>query len=105
PVDEPAMPEIEGETQLDVRLFQPREVRALEQRLVKRNRPAYLSLRAVQVAEDHLDLERVGVAEACRLRQFLDGLIDLVVDQKVEAEHVVWRLAQATTVDPPAVTQ
>jgi hypothetical protein len=63
------MAEVERQTQLDVRLFELGEIRPLQQRLVQRDRAANLSLRAIQVAEDHLDLERVGVADARRLRQ------------------------------------
>ena len=68
------------------------------------DRPADLSLLAIQVAENHLDLERVGVG-AGGPGQFVDRLIDLVVDQEVEAEHVVRRFAQPAPVDPAAVAQ
>ena len=41
------------------------------------DRLADLSLFAVQVAENHVNFERVGV-EAGRAAQFLDGEVDLV---------------------------
>ena len=81
-----------------------REVGPLQQRLVHVDRAADLSLLPVQVAENHLDLERVGVG-AGGLRQLVDRLIDLVVDEEVEPEHVVRRFAQPATIDPPAVAQ
>ena len=65
---------------------------------------ADLALLAVEVAEDQLDLERVGV-DAGGLAQLLDRQIDLVGDQEVQAEHVVRRLAQPAAIDPPAVAQ
>ena len=65
---------------------------------------ADLSLLAVQVAEDHVHLERVGV-EARRPAQLLDREIDLVGDEEVQAEDVVRRLARAAAVDPLAVPQ
>ena len=81
-----------------------RQVGPLQQRLVDVDGAADLSLLPVQVAEDHLDLERVGVG-AGGLRQLVDRLVDLVVDQEVQAEHVVRRFAQAAAVDPAAVAQ
>src|SRR6185503_7086656 len=68
------------------------------------DRAADLSFGAIQVPENHLDFERIG-ARARGLRQLVDRLIDVIVDEEVEAEHVVRRLAQAAAVDPPAVAQ
>ena len=82
-------------------LAQPRP---LQQRLMHRDRLADLSLLAVQVAENHVDFERVGV-EAGGAAQLLDRQIDLVGDQEIEAEDVVRRLARAPAIDPLAVAQ
>ena len=68
------------------------------------DRLADLSLLAVQVAENHVHFERVGV-EAGGAAQLLDRQIDLVGDQEVQAEDVVRRLARAAAVDPLAVAQ
>ena len=51
-----------------------------------------------------LNFERVG-AHACRLRQLVNRLIDVVVDQEIEAEHVMGCLAQAASINPAAVPQ
>ena len=104
-VHEPAVPEVERQAQLHVGLFELGEIRTLQQRLVHVDGAADLSLRAIQVAEDHLDLERVGVADARRLRQLVDRLVHLVVDEEIEAEHVVRRLAQPPPIDPAAVAK
>jgi hypothetical protein len=48
--------------------------------------------------------ERV-VVETGRAAQFFDCLIDLVGDQEVQTEDIVWRLACAATVEPLAVAQ
>ena len=85
-------------------MLEPRQVRPLQQRLVNRDRACDLSLLPVQVAENHLNLERIGV-RARGSRQLLDRLIDLMLGQEVQAEHVVRRLAQAPTVDPAPVAQ
>ena len=68
------------------------------------DRARHLSLLPVQVAEDHLDLERVGVG-AGGLRELFDRLIDLVVGQEIQAEHVMRRFAQPPAVDPTSVPE
>jgi hypothetical protein len=68
------------------------------------DRPANLTFLPIQVPENHLDLERVRIARA-GLRKLVDRLVDLLVDEKVEAEHVVRRLAQTPPIDPATVTQ
>ena len=65
---------------------------------------ADLSLLPVQVAEDHLDFQCVGVEAGC-LSQLVDRVVYLVIDQKIEAEHVVRRFAQTASVDPAAVAE
>src|SRR5439155_12008721 len=100
----PAALVVEPQTEQHVRVLEPCELRALEQALVHRDRLADLSLLAVQVAEDHVHFERVGV-QAGRLRQLLDREIDLVGDEEVEPEQIMWRLARAATVEPLAVAQ
>ena len=76
----------------------------LQQRLVDLDGARHLAALAVDVAEDQVDLERVGV-DARRLAQLLDREVDLVGDQKVQAEHVVMRIAGAAAIDPAAVAQ
>ena len=98
------MAEVEAQAEQHVGVLERRQVGALQQRLVHVDRAADLPLLPVQVAENHLDLERVGVG-AGRLGQLVDRLIDLVVDQEVEPEHVVRRLAQPPAIDPAAVAQ
>jgi len=39
------------------------------------------------------------------LSQFVDRLVHLVIDEKVEAEHVMRCFAEAPAIDPPAVAQ
>ena len=85
-------------------MLQRGEIGSLQQRLVDVHRAAYLSLLAVQVAQDHLYFERLGFG-ASGVRQFLDRVVDLVVDQEIEAEHVVRGLAKSPAVDPAAVPQ
>ena len=69
PIDEPAALVVEAQAQQDVGVLQARELRALEQLLVDRDGPADLPLLPVQVAEDQLDLEGVGL-QARRLGEF-----------------------------------
>jgi hypothetical protein len=85
--------EVEREAQLHIRLFEFGEMRTLQERLMKRDRTTDLSLGAVQVAQNHLDFERVG-ARACRLRQLVDRLVHVVVDEEIQTQHVVRRFAQ-----------
>src|SRR5262245_39135593 len=98
------MPEIEAETEQHVRLFEGPEIRSLQQRLMHVDCPADLSLLPVQVAENHLDLQRVG-AGAGGLCQLVDRLVGLVVDEEVEPQHVVRRFAKTPSIDPAAVAQ
>src|SRR5687768_1807528 len=103
-IDESAMPEIQAEAEQHVGVLETREVGALQQRLVHGDGAGDLPLLPVEVAEDHLNFEGVGVA-ARGGRQFLDGLIDLMLGEEVQAEHVVRCLAQAAAIDPPPVAQ
>ena len=80
------------------------EARALQQLLVDLHGAADLPLLAVQVAEDHVDLERVRI-ERGGLAHLVDRQIELVADQEVEALHVVRRLALPAPVDPAAFLQ
>ena len=83
-------------------MLEPRQVGALQQRLVHGDGPRHLSLLTVQVAKDHLNFERIGV-RAGRGRELFDGLINLMLRQEVQAEHVVRRFAQPPAIDPPAI--
>jgi hypothetical protein len=103
-IDEPAVTEVQSETEQHIRVLERPEVGALQERLMHIDRPAHLALLPVQIPENHLDLERVSV-RAGRLRQLVDGLIHLVVHQKVQPEHVVRGLAEAPSVDPAAIAQ
>ena len=95
---------VQSEAQEHVRVFEFAELGPLQQRLVDRNRLADLAFLAIQVAEDHVYFERVGV-ERRGLRQLGNRKIDLVGDQKVEAEQVVGRLAGPSPVEPLSVAQ
>jgi hypothetical protein len=55
------------------------------------------------VARDHVDLERIGVNAGAG--QFLNRQIDLIGDEKIEAEDVVRRLPGTPAVDPLAAPQ
>ena len=98
-IDEPAALVVEPEAEQHVGVLQAAEPGALQQRLVHGDRLADLALLAVQVAEDHVHFERLGV-QARGAGQFLDGEIDLIGDQKVQPEDVVGRLARAAAIDP-----
>ncbi len=104
PVDEPAALEVEPEAEHHVGVLEPGELLTLQQRLVHLDRPRHLTALAVDVAEDQVDLERVGV-DPGRLAELLDRQVDLVGDQEVQAEHVVVRVAGLAAVDPAAVAQ
>ena len=80
------------------------EPRALQQRLVYRNRLPDLTFFPVQVAEDHVYFESVGV-QTRGARQFLDGEIDLVGDEEVQPENEMGRLSRAPAVYPLAAPQ
>ena len=60
-IDESAVTEIEAEAEQHVRVLERCQIRSLEQRLMHVDGTAHLSLLPVQVAENHLDFERVGV--------------------------------------------
>src|SRR3954470_1371081 len=98
------MTEVETEAEQHVRVFELGEVRPLQQTLVDVDRAANLTLLAKQVADDHLDFERVGTA-AGGLGELIDRLIQLVLGEKVQPEHVMRRLAEPPAIDPAAVTQ
>src|SRR5207249_3691519 len=90
-VDEPTTLVIEPQAQQHIGMLDLAEPRTLQQQLMGRNRLADLSFLAVQVAKDHVDLERIGV-HAGGARQFLDREVDLVRDEKIETKNVVRRL-------------
>ena len=63
-----------------------------------------LALLPVEIAENHVDLERISGAVR-GLHELFDRRIDLIRDEKIEAEHVVRRVARAPTIDPAAIPQ
>src|SRR5262245_6483726 len=65
---------------------------------------ADLAFLPIEVAQDHVDFERIPV-EARGATQFFDRQIDLVGDEKVEPEDVVRRFAYAPAIDPTPVTE
>ena len=99
-----SVPEIETQAEEHVGVLQCGEIGPLQQRLVDVHRAAHLPLLTVQVAQDHLYFERVGLG-ARGVREFLDRLVDLVADQKIETEHIVWGFAKPPAVDPAAIPQ
>jgi hypothetical protein len=104
PIDEAAALVIQAETQQYVTVLEPRQLRPLEQGLVHLDGARHLTALAVHVAQDHVDLERVGV-DAGGAAQLLDRQVDLVRDQEVQAQHVMLRVAGLAAVDPAAVAQ
>src|SRR4030095_7913480 len=84
-IDEAAVAVVETETEQHVGMLERAQVGPLKKRLMDVDGAADLSLLPVQVAENHLDLEGVGVG-AGGLRQLVNRLIDLVVHQEVQAE-------------------
>ena len=103
-VDEPAAPVVEAQAEQHVGVLEAAQARPLQQVLVDLDGAADLSLLAIQVAEDHVDLERVG-GEGRGLAHLVDRQIELVGDEEVEPLHVVRRLAVAAPVDPAPLLQ
>ncbi len=103
-IDEPAVPEVETQAEQHVGVLQRGEVGPLQQRLVDVHGATHLPLLTVQVPQDHLDFERLGV-RARGVRQFVDRLVNLVVHQEIEAEHVMRSLAKPPAVDPAPIPQ
>ena len=60
PVHESSVPKIKAQAEQHVRVLQFGEVGSLQERLVDSYRAAHLPFFAVQVAQNHLDLERLG---------------------------------------------
>ena len=63
-IDEAAAPVVEAEAEQDVGVLERAQARALQQLLMNLHGAADLSLLAIQVAEDHVNLERVGIEPA-----------------------------------------
>ena len=80
------------------------QIRPLQQSLMNGDRLADLSLFPVQIPENHVDFERIGV-EARRPGELFDRQIDLIAHEEVEAEDVMRRLPRAPSIDPLAVLQ
>jgi hypothetical protein len=95
---------VEAEAQQHVSVFELAQGRPLQQVLVQGDRLADLSFFSIQIAEDHVDLERIAI-EARRLAQLFYREVDLVRHQEVEAKDVMGRLARAAPIDPAAVAQ
>ena len=66
--------------------------------------PRDLALLTVQVAEDHLNFEGVGIG-AGGGGKLLDRLIDLMLGEEIQPEHIVRGLAQPAAIDPSSVAQ
>ena len=103
-IDEAAAPVVEAEAEQHVGVLEAAEPRALQQLLMDLDGAPDLTLLAVQVAENHVDLERVR-REPRRLAELLDREIELVADEEVEPLHVVRRLARLAAIDPAAFLQ
>ncbi len=100
-IDEAAALVVEAETELDVGVFERAQPRALQQLLMDLHGAPDLALFAVQVAENHVDLERVGI-DLGGLADLVDREIELIADQEIQALHVVRRLARLAAIDPAA---
>ena len=98
-IDESAALVVEAEAEQHVRVLELAQPRPLQQGLMHGDRLADLALLAVQVAENHVHFERVGV-EAGGAAQLFDREIDLIGDEEVQAEDVVRRFARPAPVDP-----
>ena len=85
-------------------MFQLPQVGALQQCLMLLDRPADLSLFAVEVAQNQVDLERVACC-LCRPCQFVNRWIDLVGNEEIQPEHVMRRFSSAPPIDPSAVLE
>ena len=103
-IDESATLEIEPETEQDVRLFEARQARPLQQTLMDVDGPRDLTLFTVKAAEEQVNLERVAEAFG-RLAQLLDREIDLIRNEEIQADDVVQRLRHAAPIDQPARAQ
>ena len=103
-IDEPAALEVEAEAEQDVRLLEARQARALQQALMDIDGARDLSLLAVQAAEQQVNFERVAETFG-GLVQLVDREIDLVGDEKIQADDVVERLRDAAAIDQPARSQ
>ena len=85
-------------------MFQLSEIGALQETLMFLDGASHLPLLAIQVAEDEVNLEWIA-GSVRRLGELRDRRIDLVRYQKIQAEHVMRRLARAPPIHPHAVLQ
>ena len=85
-VDESAALEIEPETEQDVRLFEARQARPLQQTLMDVDGACDLALFPVKAAEKQVNLERVAEAFG-RLAELLDREVNLIRDEEVQTER------------------
>ena len=99
PIDEAAAAIVEAEAEQHVGVFDAVEPRSLQERLMFADRAAHLTLLAVEIAEHELHFERARI-DGGGLLEFLDGGIDLIGDEVVQAENEVRRLPLAAPVDP-----
>src|SRR5439155_18346371 len=100
PIDEPAALEVEAKTQQHVRLFEPRQLLALQQALMNVDGARHLPLFTIETAEQQVNFERVPEIVG-RFVQLFDGQIELVGDEKIQPENIVERLGHAPAVDQP----
>ncbi len=103
-IDESAAAVVEPETEEHVGVFELAQVGPLQEVLVFLDRPSDLSLLAIEIAEDQMNLERVA-GDLRRLLQFVDRRIDLVGDEKIQSEHVVRRFARPAPIGPHTFPQ
>src|ERR671923_2375510 len=100
-IHESRAPEVEPQAEQHVCVLERREPGPLQQALMHVDGAADLTFLAIQVAENHGDLERRAVA-AGGLRELLDGEIDLIGDHEIEADQVMRRLPCLSSIDPSA---
>ncbi len=93
-IDESSALEVEAETEQDVRLLETRQARALQQALVDVDGARDLPFFAIEAAEQQVYFERVAEAFG-GLAQLVDGEIDLIGDEEVQADDVVQRFRDA----------
>ena len=103
-IDEAAASEIQAQAQKDVGVLERLEVLALQKPLMDVDGAPDLTLLAIEIAEDQVDLECIFI-QPRRARQLVDGLIDLIGDHQVESDDEVRRFTRLPAVDPLTVAQ
>ena len=103
-VDEAAAREVQAQAEQGIGVFELADARPLQDLLVDLDGAPDVALLAIQVAENHVDLDGILV-DPRGLAQLLDRVIELVGDEEVQALDVVRRLPRLAAIDPAAFVQ